>query len=52
MSPNMLKIIGNTEDYTNILSQDAVRFIELLCERFRDEIEQLLEDPNHLQEEA
>ena len=44
MSPNMLKITGNTESYTNILSQNAVRFLELLCEKFQGEIEQLLED--------
>ncbi len=44
MSPNMLKIVGNTDSYIHILTEDAVRFLGHLCEKFQGEIEQLLED--------
>ena len=40
----MLKIVGNTESYGQILTEEAVQFLELLCHKFQGDIEQLLLD--------
>ena len=38
----MLKIVGNTESYGQILTGEAIQFLELLCRKFQGDIEQLL----------
>lgn len=38
----MLKIVGNTESYSQILTKDALQFLELLCRKFQGDIDQLL----------
>ena len=40
----MLKIVGNTESYDQILTGEAIQFLELLCRKFQGDIEQLLLD--------
>ena len=40
----MLKIVGNTENYIQILTEDAIQFLGLLCEKFQGEIDHLLEE--------